>query len=99
MSELIDRDKNRASALIWSIANEPRSQRKAAEKYFKTVADHVRQIDPQRRPVGIVLNQLPSADKAAQSVDIVGINKYFGWYEDTGHLELITNQMKNLINS
>ena len=34
---------------------------------------------------------------AARSVDIIGINKYFSWYQDTGHLELIQQQMENKI--
>ena len=35
--------------------------------------------------------------KAAQSVDIIGFNKYYSWYDDTGHLELIKQQMEQKI--
>ena len=99
MEEMIDRDKNRACVLIWSVANEPSSQLKEAGDYFASVANHTRAMDPFKRPVGIVLNQDPNKDHAAQHFDIVGINKYFGWYQDTGRLDLITNQMVHLISS
>lgn len=36
-----------------------------------------------------------NVDVSAEFVDIIGINKYFAWYGDTGHLELITRQMTN----
>ena len=56
-------------------------------------------VDPARRPVGIVLNQNPNSDKSAKFFDIVRINKYWGWYEDTGHLEVVAKKMANLIDS
>ena len=63
MQEIIDRDKNRACVVMWSVANEPRSQREEAEDYFKQVADFTRQADPSNRPVIAVLNQDVNADK------------------------------------
>jgi beta-glucuronidase len=63
MQEIINRDKNRACVVMWSIANEPRSQREEAEAYFKEVADFTRQADPANRPVTVVLNQDVLADK------------------------------------
>ena len=57
MKELIERDKNRACVVMWSIANEPRSQRSSAERYFKDVAEFTRQSDPSNRPITVVLNQ------------------------------------------
>lgn len=35
LTQLINRDKNRPSVVIWSVANEPRSDDPAAENYFK----------------------------------------------------------------
>lgn len=35
LAELIKRDKNRPSVIMWSIANEPRSDHKEADSYFK----------------------------------------------------------------
>ena len=42
MEELVERDKNRASVLMWSVANEPRSQHDGADTYFSTVATHTK---------------------------------------------------------
>ena len=35
MAELVRRDKNRPSVVMWSVANEPASDVAAAEDYFK----------------------------------------------------------------
>jgi len=35
LAELIKRDKNRPSVIMWSIANEPRSDQLEADSYFK----------------------------------------------------------------
>ena len=35
MAELVRRDKNRPSVVMWSVANEPASDAAAAEDYFK----------------------------------------------------------------
>ena len=35
MKELIDRDKNRPSVIMWSVANEPLSDVAIADYYFK----------------------------------------------------------------
>lgn len=48
LSELIRRDKNRPSVVMWSIANEPRTQLVNAGDYFEKVARHTRTLDPSR---------------------------------------------------
>ena len=35
MKELVNRDKNHPSVVMWSVANEPQSQKKQAGPYFK----------------------------------------------------------------
>ncbi|XP_040568664.1 beta-glucuronidase [Lepeophtheirus salmonis] len=98
MKEMIDRDKNRASVIIWSIANEPRSFKKSAKEYFSSVVNATRRFDSSR-PVMAVLNASPNDDYSAEFLDLVGINKYAGWYSDTGHTEVIEEQIYKLINS
>ena len=51
--ELITRDKNHPSVVLWSIANEPESDTDKAEKYFQPLFDVAREADP-TRPVGFV---------------------------------------------
>jgi len=62
LTELIDRDKNRPSVLMWSLANEPRSAQPGAGEYFKVVAAHAKYLDS-TRPVTIVVNEDASRDQ------------------------------------
>ncbi|XP_028396495.1 beta-glucuronidase-like isoform X2 [Dendronephthya gigantea] len=63
MEELVRRDKNRPSVVMWSVANEPSSNEPEAEAYFRTVINHTRFLDP-TRPVTFVGNQSPTTDRA-----------------------------------
>lgn len=53
IERLIARDKNRPSAVIWSIANEPDSSGRGAREYFEPLAQLARDCDP-TRPIGFV---------------------------------------------
>ena len=44
--ELIARDKNHPSVVLWSIANEPESDTEGAEDYFRPLFDVARDADP-----------------------------------------------------
>lgn len=85
LTELIRRDKNHPSIVMWSIANEPRTQYKAADAYFGEVAQHVRSMDLSR-PITMALAQGYNIDKTAQHCDVVSFNRYNGWYQNTGSL-------------
>ncbi|KAF4520121.1 hypothetical protein B566_EDAN010277 [Ephemera danica] len=96
MRELIRRDKNRACVLMWSLANEARSQQPASEAYFKDLASYVKHLDP-TRPITMAINQPYNKDHGAAFMDVIAVNHYFAWYSDTGRLELIARQMENNI--
>jgi beta-glucuronidase len=86
--ELVDRDKNHPSVVLWSIANEPESDTEAAERYFRPLFELARQLDP-TRPVGFVnvlLAPYPTC-RVSQFGDVVMLNRYYGWYLHTGDLE------------
>ena len=51
--ELVARDKNHPSVVLWSIANEPESDTEGAERYFEPLFELARELDP-TRPVGFV---------------------------------------------
>jgi beta-glucuronidase len=89
IEELIARDKNHPCVVLWSIANEPESQTDAALDYFRPLFAAARAADPSR-PVGFVNVMLAPADqcKLAQLADVVMINRYYGWYVETGNLAL-----------
>jgi beta-glucuronidase len=85
--ELIARDKNHPSVVLWSIANEPESDTEEAEKYFQPLFDVARKADP-TRPVGFVNVMLAPHGKCrvSQFGDVLMLNRYYGWYVDTGDL-------------
>ena len=85
--ELIARDKNHPSVVIWSIANEPESHTQAAEDYFRPLFALARELDP-TRPVGFVNVQLsPHSQCRLRSMsDVLMLNRYYGWYEDHADL-------------
>lgn len=89
IKELIARDKNHACVVMWSIANEPASEEEGAYEYFKPLVELAKAIDPQKRPVTIVTHLMSTPDtcKVAELVDVLALNRYYGWYVDGGDLE------------
>ncbi|XP_063060184.1 beta-glucuronidase [Engraulis encrasicolus] len=92
MDELVRRDKNHPSVVMWSVANEPAAEMQPAGYYFKTLISHTKSLDP-TRAVTFVSNSNYNLDKGAPYVDVVCVNSYFSWYHDPGHLEVIPLQL------
>ena len=86
--ELVARDKNHPSVVIWSIANEPESDSEGAENYFRPLFELTRELDP-TRPVGFVNVMLAPYGKCrvSQFGDVLMLNRYYGWYVNTGELK------------
>ncbi|XP_063726183.1 beta-glucuronidase-like [Symsagittifera roscoffensis] len=79
--EMISRDKNHPSIIIWSLANEPSSNAEAAEQYFGQLFNTSRTLDD-TRPYTFVSDQSFDTDLALQFSDLVNVNRYIGWYND-----------------
>ncbi|XP_055514029.1 beta-glucuronidase [Leucoraja erinacea] len=94
MKELVHRDKNRPSVVMWSVANEPASALPQAGHYFKTLIASTKAMDP-TRPVTFVTDTDYETDKGVQYTDVICVNSYFSWYHDSGHLEIIQLQLAN----
>ena len=86
LSESITRDKNRASIILWSVANEtPLGE--ARLKFLKGLIDQARIMDPTR--LLTAANERRYADANTQIVDdplgayldVLGCNEYVGWYD------------------
>lgn len=90
IKQLINRDKNHPSVVMWSIANEPASEEKGAYEYFKPLVDLAKECDPQDRPVTIVTHLMSTPDlcQVADLVDVLALNRYYGWYVDSGDWEM-----------
>jgi beta-glucuronidase len=88
VAENILRDRNRASIAIWSVANEtPVSD--ARNTFLKTLVRDVRSLDNSRlvsaallveRDTNAKVPTMTMADPLADSLDVVAINTYNGWY-------------------
>ncbi|MGN6760498.1 MAG: beta-glucuronidase [Leifsonia sp.] len=87
LRELIGRDKNHPSVVMWSIANEPASNEDGAREYFEPLVNLARELDP-ARPLtyAAVMFATPANDKIADLFDVLSINRYYGWYVFTGDL-------------
>lgn len=87
--ELIARDRNRASVIIWGVGNE-NADTDARHRFMAGLAATARQADPTRLvSAACLINRRTFAieDRLADDLDVIGLNEYFGWYEqDVGDL-------------
>jgi beta-glucuronidase len=83
LSELVLRDRNRASVAIWSVGNE-NADSDARLSFMSRLAGVARDLDG-TRPVSAAClinhEKLAIEDRLADSLDIIGINEYYGWYD------------------
>jgi len=88
LSDLIARDQNRASVIVWSVANEtPISE--ARTKFLKTLVAEARSLDGTRLvSAAMEVHSEPNApthkivdDPFAEYTDLCSFNQYTGWYD------------------
>ncbi|HXX66682.1 MAG TPA: glycoside hydrolase family 2 TIM barrel-domain containing protein [Polyangiaceae bacterium] len=86
LSEMIERDKNRASVVIWSVGNET-PPGPARLRFMRELVHVVRRLDPSRL-VSAALergNGDPNVqtidDPLGAELDVLGCNEYLGWYD------------------
>ena len=98
--ELIARDKNHPCVVVWSIANKPESDTPQTRAYFEPLAAETRRLDPSR-PAGFVNVMLAPADKdvVADLFDVVTLNRYYGWYVNTGDLPAAERALEAELNA
>ena len=84
IQELIDRDKNHPSVIMWSLANEPHNSVKSKE-FFKSLYDQARNLD-NSRPITVV-NMMGVREKAFEFCEVLSINRYYGWYIQPGKID------------
>ncbi|WP_420339215.1 glycoside hydrolase family 2 protein [Roseibium sp.] len=84
LSELIKRDRNRASVVIWSVGNE-NPDTDARLDFMKNLAETAKRLDPTRlTSAACLVNHARNRieDRLAQHIDVIGLNEYYGWYEE-----------------
>lgn len=89
LTEMIRRDRNKASVVLWSIANETPNN-EIRTKYLTTLATLTRQLDPTRLVTAALLVRTEKSptgstkivdDPLGNALDVLGTNEYIGWYE------------------
>jgi len=86
VQELIARDKNHPSAIIWSLANEPDSLLPTAAKSFlRNLYDLAKSLDS-TRPITLVSN-VGLNEESFEFLDLLTLNRYCGWYTQSGQLD------------
>jgi len=85
LDEMIARDKNRCSIILWSLSNET-SPSESRNETLTAMAAHARMLDPTRlitsafNHVKYEKNQVTIDDSLSKALDVVGVNEYIGWY-------------------
>jgi beta-glucuronidase len=83
LSELIRRDINRASVIIWGVGNE-NADTDARLAFMADLAVTAKRLDPSRLVSAACLinrERFTIEDRLSDHLDIIGLNQYFGWYE------------------
>jgi beta-glucuronidase len=85
LNEMIRRDRNKASVILWSVSNETPNN-PTRTKFLTDLANEARRLDP-TRPITSALigprfdgDQAVQDDPLANALDVVGQNEYIGWY-------------------
>ena len=87
-----ERDKNHPSIVMWSLANEPSSWDPGFVPYIRPVFKRMRELD-RTRPVSFVTDAGCRGEKAGRFCDVILTNIYIGWYERTGQLGAIEEDL------
>jgi len=83
LSELVLRDRNRASVIIWSVGNE-NADSDSRLTFMSKLAQRAKALDGSRLVSAACLinhKKLQIQDRLADFLDVIGINEYYGWYD------------------
>ncbi|XP_069689811.1 beta-glucuronidase-like [Periplaneta americana] len=98
LTRLYNRDKNRPSVIMWSVANEAVTEGSEAESYFGSVTSHIKSLDSSR-PITMAMRDTYDIDSTGQFLDVIAFNRYNAWYINPGRTDtIITNVMSEARN-
>ena len=83
LTELILRDRNRASVIVWSVGNE-NADTDSRLAFMSRLAHKAKALDGSRLVSAACLikhDKLLIEDRLAAFLDVIGINEYYGWYD------------------
>ncbi len=88
LKEMIRRDRNKASVILWSVSNETPNN-PARTKFLTNLANEARALDPTRPITSAIIgpkrvgDTMDGNDPLTAALDVIGQNEYIGWYEGT----------------
>lgn len=83
---MVERDKNHPCLAMVSVANEAATYEDTGREYFSKVIEYVRSFTD--LPVTIAeLTRACEGNKVGDLVDFIGLNRYFGWYDEIGNIK------------
>jgi beta-glucuronidase len=99
IDELIARDKNHPSVVMWCVANEPMTQRlnltaseilsepsvAKGKGFLEKLMQRARDLDPTRLVTLVTLGGTPSS--WVEQCDVICMNRYWGWYVLGGEMD------------
>ena len=100
IDELVTRDKNHPSVVMWSVANEPMPpdmmarftggevdevKDQGSKEFLHNLVAHARQLDPTR--LVTIVGVMGGPTEWLETCDVTCINRYWGWYFKGGELD------------
>jgi beta-glucuronidase len=88
LREMVRRDRNKASVILWSVSNETPNN-PTRTKFLTDLANEARRLDPTRLITSAIIGPRPNGmemlndDPLCDALDVIGQNEYIGWYEMT----------------
>ncbi|MFN7117266.1 MAG: glycoside hydrolase family 2 protein [Saprospiraceae bacterium] len=85
LKEMINRDRNRASVVLWSVGNET-PVGEARTQFLKTLVEEARRLDHTRLLTAALEikgwsgQEITIDDPLGEYLDVLGCNEYAGWY-------------------
>jgi beta-glucuronidase len=86
LEEMITRDRNRASVVLWSVANET-PPGDARLRFLTSLVGRARELDPTRLVTAALERHYEGErtqvidDPLGEHLDVLGCNEYLGWYD------------------
>jgi beta-glucuronidase len=96
IGELIARDKNHPSVIMWSLANEPFVESERGAEFFREMYEFARDRDA-ARPIIYAAHLTPAFNRGLQYYDLICLNQYHGWYTLPGQLDKGVAQFEKTI--
>jgi beta-glucuronidase len=100
ITEMVQRDKNRAAVILWSVSNETPIE-DARNHFLRRLIAKVRELDPTRLLTAALERHYSDErtqvvdDPLGEDLDVLGVNQYVGWYDGLpGKCDLLEWQVK-----